>query len=177
MTTPPVYPDQLQALQGAEPATGPIPTIGPERSIPANRSPRSWTPILLAVIGVLVIALGATTALWLSASNQLSAMTAEQAAVPDLRSVADKHLGDVTSVRGDSGSVSITLSGYDLITAEPGLESMLDELGFSSAVLDRMEKTRALDGTQEAEGRNCNVTWTYHPDDGLQMVFEAVHPS
>ena len=37
-----------------------------------------------------------------------------------------------------------------------------------------MSNTRAFDGTQEAEGKNSNVTWTCHPDDGLQMVFEAV---
>jgi len=37
---------------------------------------------------------------------------------------------------------------------------MLIDLGFSSAVLDRMSNTRALDGTLEAEGKNCNVTWT-----------------
>ncbi len=54
-----------------------------------------------------------------------------------------------------------------------GLIGYLDELGFSSAVAERMSKTRALDGTQTAEGNNCNVSWTYHPDDGLQMVFEA----
>lgn len=61
--------------------------------------------------------------------------------------------------------------------AAPGLRSMLGELGFSSAVLDRMGNTRALDGTREAQGKNCNVTWTFHPDDGLQMVFEADRPS
>jgi hypothetical protein len=57
------------------------------------------------------------------------------------------------------------------------LKRMLTELGFSSAVIDRMDKTRALDGTQNADGKNCNVTWTYHPDDGLQMVFEADAPN
>lgn len=40
-----------------------------------------------------------------------------------------------------------------------------------------MGKTRALDRTLEAEGKNCNVTWTYHPDDGWQMVFQAVQPN
>ncbi len=40
-------------------------------------------------------------------------------------------------------------------------------------MIGRMSDTRALDGTREAQGTNCNVTWTYHPDDGLQMVFEA----
>ena len=45
---------------------------------------------------------------------------------------------------------------------------MLDEPGLSSAVVDRMGKTRALDSTLQAAGKNCNVTWTYRPADGLQ---------
>jgi hypothetical protein len=53
------------------------------------------------------------------------------------------------------------------------LSEYLSALGFSDAVLDRMSNTRALDGTLTAQGDHCNVSWTYHPDDGLQMVFEA----
>lgn len=96
--------------------------------------------------------------------------------MPDLRAVAKKYFKGVASVSGDSDSVSITIQKYEVITAAMPLKQMLTELGFSSAVIDRMDKTRALDGTQNAEGRNCNVTWTYHPDDGLQMVFEADQP-
>ena len=40
-----------------------------------------------------------------------------------------------------------------------------------------LEKLRlassALDGTQEADADHVNVTWTFHPDDGLQAVFTA----
>jgi hypothetical protein len=36
-----------------------------------------------------------------------------------------------------------------------------------------MTRTRALDGTQDARRQSVNVTWIYHPDCGLQMVFEA----
>jgi hypothetical protein len=77
---------------------------------------------------------------------------------------------------GDSDSISITIQTYGITAAAMPLKRMLTELGFSSAVIDRMDRTRALDGTQDADGKNCNVTWTYHPDDGLQMVFEAGRP-
>lgn len=177
MTVPPPYPHRPPEGPVDEPATGPLPMVGGTTGRSEHRSLHPQTPILLTVIGVLVLALGVMTALWVSANNQLSAIAAEQEAVPDLKAVADKHFSGVTTVRGNSDSVSITISGYDIVDAEPALEAVLDELGFSPAVLDRMEKTRALDGTLEASGHNCNVTWTYHPDDGLQMVFEAVHPS
>lgn len=158
--------------------TGPLPTVAAKPAVPA-RTPVSKA--MLAVIGVLVVALGAMTALWISTNNQLSALqqsvTAAAVArtqVPDVRAVADKHFAGVVPVSGDADSVSITITTYSLTQATPALRNMLDELGFSSAVIDRMGRTRALDGTLEAEGRNCNVTWTYHPDNGLQMVFEAV---
>ena len=163
-----------------EPATGPIPVV-PQQQSPAARS---LTKPLIAVSAVLLLALGVVTAMWISANNQLSALqqsisatAAEDSQVPDLRAVADKHFTKAGVVSGDADSVSITITDYTAATAWPGLTSMLDELGFSPAVIDRIGNTRALDGTREAQGKNCNVTWTYHPDDGLQMVFEAVHGS
>lgn len=161
--------------------TGPVPTVTaatPGPLVTARRPPR-LTAILLSVIVVLVIALGVMTALWISTNGRLSAIEstqaaveADQAATPDLLAVAKQHLGSTAIVTGDSESVSVVI--FD--SSAPGLRSMLGELGFSSAVLDRMGRTRALDGTREAQGKNCNVTWTYHPDDGLQMVFEVVPP-
>ena len=160
-------------------------------------------PILI-LLAVLTVALVGTTAMWITTSSSLSAEQAEVAslqqenqrlddaksalesaeaerqsaaeAIPDLRAVADKYFKGVTSVSGESDSVSITIQKYEVITAAMPLQRMLTELGFSSAVIDRMDNTRALDGTQNADGKNCNVTWTYHPDDGLQMVFEADPP-
>lgn len=160
-------------------------------------------PILI-LLTVLTFALVGTTTMWITTSASLSAeqntvaslqlenqdleeaksalesAEAERqsaaAAVPDLRAVADKYFKTVASVSGDADSVSITIQKYQVITAAVPLNRMLTELGFSSAVIDRMDRTRALDGTQEADGKNCNVTWTYHPDDGLQMVFEADPP-
>lgn len=49
---------------------------------------------------------------------------------------------------------------------------LLDDLGFSSAVVARMENTRALDGTQTAESDTATLFWTYHPDHGLMVIIE-----
>jgi hypothetical protein len=146
---------------------------------PTEQTPprRSLTKLLLAIIGVLLLALGGMTALWVNTNSQLSAIVAERAGVPNLRGVADEHFANITSVYGDADSVSITITDSNVSKAAPALSGMPTDLGFSSAVLDRMGNTRALDGTREAQGHNCNVTWTYHPDDGLQMVFEATPPS
>jgi hypothetical protein len=50
--------------------------------------------------------------------------------------------------------------------------TLLGSLGFTRATLDRMMTTRALDGTQTAESDHAVMWWTYHPDDGLQVILE-----
>ena len=59
-----------------------------------------------------------------------------------------------------------------LCNASHALNEILDELGFESNVIRRMGETRALDGRQTAENSNFAVSWTFHPDDGLQVLFE-----
>lgn len=44
-------------------------------------------------------------------------------------------------------------------------------LGFTDALYNRMGKTRALDGTLTDENPKIKVSWTYHPDDGLEVVY------
>lgn len=46
------------------------------------------------------------------------------------------------------------------------------ELGFGSDVYDRMMETTALMGRQSAENNKYRVSWTYHPDDGLEVKYE-----
>ena len=46
------------------------------------------------------------------------------------------------------------------------------EFGFSGAVYSQMLETNALMGRQSAENKKYRVTWTYHPDDGLEVTYE-----
>ncbi len=75
---------------------------------------------------------------------------------------------------GDRESVVVIIDA-DFVDyrIDESLKNMLQQLGFSSAVVSRMYRTRALDGTQSATGEHANATWTYHPDPGLQIVFES----
>jgi hypothetical protein len=79
--------------------------------------------------------LGVMTALRISTNNQISALSnrlpkprVAQSQVPDVKAVAERHLSGIVE-RCDP----------------PALTGMLDELGLSSAVIDRMGKTRTLD--------------------------------
>jgi len=59
-----------------------------------------------------------------------------------------------------------------LCSRSNAVNSILAELGFGQNVRQRMGTTRALDGRQFAENEDFRVSWTFHPDDGLQVLFE-----
>lgn len=101
---------------------------------------------------------------------RLDAIEEAEAALPDLADVGRRHLGTTGTINDLSPEhLSLTFYAGDDFDA---LEDLLDELGFSPAVIDRMGNTRALDGTQSAEAPHVVATWTYHPDDGLSIVLE-----
>lgn len=49
---------------------------------------------------------------------------------------------------------------------------VLRELHVSAAVSQHIETTRALDGRQSDRWAGYTASWTYHPDDGLDMVIQ-----
>jgi hypothetical protein len=40
----------------------------------------------------------------------------------------------------------------------------------------QMKKTRALDGTQSASWDAIEATWSYHPDNGFDIILEEKTP-
>lgn len=52
------------------------------------------------------------------------------------------------------------------------LPKILEMLGFSDVLMAKIERTSYDDGIQEDHVGNIYVSWTYHPDYGLEMLFE-----
>jgi len=71
---------------------------------------------------------------------------------------------------GDEDTIDITISEDGAPGDAAALRALLSTLGFRDAVPNRMSRTRRLDGTQSATSPTTEITWTYHPDDGLQIV-------
>lgn len=46
------------------------------------------------------------------------------------------------------------------------------QLGLPSSLLDKMSSTRALDGIQTQDCGDYTVTWNYHPDNGMKVIYE-----
>lgn len=50
------------------------------------------------------------------------------------------------------------------------LGCILGQVSTPDAVIARMEATRALDGMQSESWDGFEASWTYHPDDGLDII-------
>lgn len=48
-----------------------------------------------------------------------------------------------------------------------------DRLGFNGSLYTKMIETTALMGRQTDETSKYRVSWTYHPDDGLEVTYEV----
>ncbi len=46
-------------------------------------------------------------------------------------------------------------------------------LGLPDSLYEKMLATRALDGRQSSDYDNVSVSWAYHPDTGLEVIYEA----
>lgn len=52
------------------------------------------------------------------------------------------------------------------------VQCMNQELGFGTSLTSKMSMTRAIDGMQTDENDKVKVSWTYHPDSGLRVIYE-----
>lgn len=54
------------------------------------------------------------------------------------------------------------------------LQCIIERLGAPSTVMARMLQTTSIMGVQDAEWDGISISWTYHPDRGLDANFEIV---
>lgn len=131
-----------------------------------KRSHRGLVMFLLGFLVAIVLVLGAAVALYYlrfaGAQTFSSALDTCHASGSYVRLAADKS--------------SLTLqaeneSGRGL--SAPVFRCVLDELDAPASMRQRMLLTRAIDGTQEEQWGLYRATWTYHPDQGLNVVISA----
>ncbi|SLM93649.1 hypothetical protein [Brevibacterium yomogidense] len=69
---------------------------------------------------------------------------------------------------------SVTFDGVGLTSSDvyfDEVECFGTELGMPGHVTSEMEQTRALDGRRDASWSGFTVSWSYHPDDGMNAIF------
>ena len=156
---------------GAEPGT-----TNPSQPGGRPRTTNRVSPWLTGIVGLAVgAAIGLAVGFW-------------PAAAPSGASAADSSTESVSAAVQAcqlTGSTGITLmdEGNSVELQTAGKKStgapyadvvcVLDELNAPESVKARMDTTRALDGSQNATWTGYSAVWTYHPDNGLNIIVET----
>lgn len=80
-------------------------------------------------------------------------------------------------IASDGSYMSIDTNPLDIddyygSEAVNAIEEINKTLGFSDSVYKKMMQTRSLDGRVSEENDKFKVSWTYHPDDGMEVMYE-----
>lgn len=101
-----------------------------------------------------------------------------EAAGPNLVEIYNEHCNsEWASVASDGSYLSIDTNPKDSkynasdSAAIAGIFAVNEALGLPDSVINKMGKTRALDGMQTVKGDGVEVAWTYHPDNGLEVIY------
>jgi hypothetical protein len=162
-----------------------IPNYAPTSTPPvATRKPVNKALLVAGASFVIGAMLGiAGTAITISAVNDSNAKAAAkaeaaaQAAASKIRPLKEAAggcdiIGEPGAKLGD-GDHSLSLDGqgekdYSGLPMQK-IDCVLNNIHVPDFIRAEMGKTRALDGTQRESWDNFSVSWTYHPDDGLNV--------
>lgn len=175
---PPSEPTHASPLDSTSPPQKTPHTTGPERP----RTSRNWS-VWIAGITCLVVGFSGGMAVGTSSGDRSGTQTSasnDSGAVDDhavlspvsaaLDSCDIDSSGSSVLVMDAGASVELN-AGYGVGDVYPSdVECVLTELGSPQSVYARMGRTRALDGTQTAEWGLYTATWTYHPENGLNVI-------
>lgn len=96
---------------------------------------------------------------------------------PDLRALYNEYCSSsYASVANDGSYLSIDTNPYDLDDhfdreAYNAIVAVNEALGLPESVLNRMNQTRSIDGIQSYSTDEIEITWTYHPDKGMEVNY------
>ncbi len=129
--------------------------------------------VLLATAGMLWVILrpdGLTPAPGASPS-----IAANRAALQSAKSTCSPA---TEAVRVTDGGTTLLFDGYgeEDFAGAPSIDltCIMGALSAPESVQSRMQHTRALDGRQEDTWPGFSASWTYHPDNGLDLIVKVV---
>lgn len=82
---------------------------------------------------------------------------------------------DAGEVVDDGRTIVLDMRGEEIFSGDLSYEDVvcvLDELGVPDSVHMKMGATRSVDGRLSDSWGHYEVSWTYHPDDGLDVLVE-----
>lgn len=120
--------------------------------------------VIGVAIGLLMGALGSAVGGAVSKSNAISEAV-------EACSAADTAGVDVMD---EGKSLSLQTTGEESTgTSMATVVCVLTALASPESIFNKIDSTRALDGTKSAEWPGFSASWTYHPDNGLNIIVET----
>ena len=126
------------------------------------------------LIGIIIILLAVIVVIL----NKNNEVVKEEVVKIDLKEVYDNIKCNSTycNVASDGSYLEVDTNPYDIDdfyseTAMDYIKEANIKLGFNESLYNKMGKTRALDGTLTDENDLIQVSWTYHPDNGLAVTY------
>lgn len=135
----------------------------------APEARRSRTPLVVGVVVALVVVVIAAVGVVMWQQHQRKQQLFADA-------LATCGLSDRIAFRVSDGGMTMTMDGRgndDGAGAASVVEEacVLGALNAPSRVTTLMGETRALDGRQTATWDGITASWSYHPDNGLDVIF------
>jgi hypothetical protein len=143
----------------------------PPPPVPANRRPAWLGVAIAAVVALACSAIGFFLGRD-SATPDPSEAASAAAGADRLRSAfeacRDEDPDGTLSLQDDGSTIVVaTLSEYGDTS---GMDCVLAELDTPSSITAQIGRTTAMMGVQDAEHNGLSFSWTYHPDNGVNMV-------
>ncbi len=114
-----------------------------------------------------------------TAGDKSDSLTVTVKDMPDFASVYDEYCDSSWAELASDGSyLSIDTNpddedDYVNFSAYYALSSVNEALGLPDSLFEKMNTTRSIDGRQTETYDNITVSWIYHPDNGLEAIYEA----
>lgn len=89
----------------------------------------------------------------------------------------ENFCGEWATVSRDGSYLTIDTNPADVDDFYDGdaltvIRKINSALGLPDSLIEKMMSTRAMDGRQSASYGNIAITWTYHPNEGLEIMYE-----
>ncbi|NKG22000.1 hypothetical protein [Paeniglutamicibacter terrestris] len=150
-------------------------TAGVHAGIP-NGAAKHKNPWLVGIAGLAIgIAAGLGIGLSINSSSTVESST-DSTSVAITNAVQNCEFTDSAGVMvmDEGKSVELQTRGKETAGAPYSeIVCVLDGLDMPESVKARMSTTRSLDGRQETTWSGYSASWSYHPDNGLNIIVES----
>jgi hypothetical protein len=154
----------------------------PQSAPPVPARPRRRFAWLLWAVPTVLISSGVVVVVVVLFGPQVMAGVADGVAAartpaPTALAAASKQCGQVGRLGDGDKTLVLDMEGKKSGSGSMSVEQVtcvVKALDTPAFVVAEMDKTRALDGRQSQSWGSFEASWTYHPDDGLDIIVRQV---